>query len=291
MNSQLLSRALHVNDWHIKDIEGLHLAHSPLLSSEKDLIHAFTTRIGGSCPEPYDSFNLGRSVGDEAVKKAALLNREKLCQTLGLTHDRLHVPGQVHSGNVVHVGAESAVHPGSQALSGVDGLTTADRGLPLLLHFADCVPVMVYERRRRLLSIVHAGWRGTAEAIAAQAVKRMVEMGGEPKYMLAAVGPAIGTCCYPTGEDVAVRLMSTVCSDQTHSQAGSAALVQALVLRREDGQPRPNLKAINALQLLQQGVGEVDVTSFCTSCKPELFFSHRQSGGVTGRQGAIACLL
>lgn len=229
---------------------------------------------------------------DEAVKRTALANRERLCAVLGADHTYLKVPGQVHSGTVVPI-LEATAKPD---MANVDGVSTNLAAVPLLLHFADCVPVIIYEKKKELLSIVHAGWRGTAHAIAANAVKLMIEeWGGEVSQMVAAVGPAIGTCCYPTGEDVVEQLMLTLSLPLDGSLA-QAQVAHGLVKREslqgvlEQSQPRPDLKAFNAMQLLLAGVPEVDVCSFCTACRPDLFYSHRQSGGKTGRQGAIAML-
>lgn len=275
-----IQRALSKNQWTVETIDGMQLTRSPLLKSEPGLTHAFTTRHGGECPSPYDNFNLGRSVGDDTVKAFALKNRQRLLKALELNHDILQVPGQVHSGNVVKV------HHGAtkQDLSGVDGLATTDKHLPVLLHFADCVPVLVYERDRELLAIVHAGWRGTAQSIAGRAVEVLESLGGNPAHMVAAVGPAIGPCCYPTGQDVVYSLLATL---KANDKGETEQLKQAFIHDNN----RPDLKAINAMQLLQRGVATVDVTSYCTSCLPEMFYSHRQSGGITGRQGAIGCLV
>lgn len=290
--ADLLKMALLTNEWPTKQIENLELLQSPLLLKEQinGLEHAFTTRHGGQTPSPFDSFNLGRNVAQGALKADALANRQVLCRVLGFNHDALQVPGQVHSGNVVHIN-EIGRDPD---LSGVDALATGLGQVPLLLHFADCVPVMIYERRKKLLAIAHAGWRGTAQSIVKNAVRLLAdELGGNPAQMFAAVGPAIGPCCYPTGQDVVRQLLDTVCGEDSQNFKGGLVpgeISAALVDERPDGSLRPNLKAFNALQLLQVGVCEVDVSNLCTACMPELFYSHRQSGGTTGRQGAIACL-
>ncbi len=272
------------------------IVESPVLNEyAPHLVHAFTTRNGGATPAPYENFNLGRHVQDESLRADALHNRARLCQQLGADHNLLKVPGQVHSGNVVPILERHS----SPELSNVDGVTTALVGVPLLLHFADCVPVIIYDRKNQVVSIVHAGWRGTAQAIAVNAINLMVkDFGADVSEMVAAVGPGIGTCCYPTGEDVVDQLLSTLTS------GGPAEKFAALVERRaaalsgpessshqaDSQQPRPNLKAINAMQLILAGVPEVDVSAFCTACRPDIFYSHRQSGGITGRQGALAML-
>jgi len=115
---------------------------------------------------------------------------------------------------------------------------------------------------------------------------------------VAAVGPAIGTCCYPTGEDVVEQLMLTLATSPHDKLAPvefdegqlSRLVKRAVAAGSHQEQPRPDLKGINAMQLLMAGVPEVDVSSFCTSCRPDIFYSHRQSGGITGRQGAIAMI-
>jgi hypothetical protein len=92
--------------------------------------------------------------------------------------------------------------------------------------------------------------------------------------MVAAVGPGIGSCCYPTSREVAEQLASTV-------PGGSDLIIW-------NEQPHPDLKALNAAQLADSGLARIDVSDLCTACRPDLFYSHRQSGGKTGRQGAIA---
>ncbi len=259
-------------------MDGMEIIFSPSLLELNEVTHAFTTRVGGSTKAPYDSFNLGRSVGDDAVKRDAIENRKKLCNTLSIDFHKLVVPGQVHSPNVALI-EDLASLPD---LKGVDGVTTAREQIPLLLHFADCVPVIVADPQAKAVGVFHAGWRGTAQNIVGNGVKVMArELGAKPERMRAAIGPAIGACCYPTGEDVVEALIATV---------ADKGIAQSLIHRLAD-RAAPDLKAFNALQLLEAGVELVDTCDFCTACKPELFYSHRQSGGTTGRQGALVALV
>lgn len=270
--SKTLERALKKNSWLTTEIAGLTLNQSPLLAKQANLVHAFTTRLGGNSPAPVDTFNLGRHLDTDESRADAANNRQRLCQALGLDFKRLTVPGQVHSAIVVIADEKNTYKE-------VDGVATKELNRPLLLHFADCVPVIIYDTKKSVLSIVHAGWRGTAGSIAKNGVQLMVEhFGSRPGDIIAAVGPAIGSCCYPTGEDVATKLAATVSN------------IADLVTYKE-GVPYPDLKAVNAMQLLESGVAEVDVTDICTACQPELFYSHRQSGGKTGRQGAIGSII
>lgn len=263
------------NDWKLETVNGLELIFSPLLAQQEGLTHAFTTRRGGTSQVPFDSFNLGGRVRtDDEFRQDALANRKKLLNSLSLTWEKVVVAGQVHSRNVVVVKDPHQV----PNVSGVDGLTTNCPDVTLMLHFADCTPVIVFDRRKRIAAIFHAGWKGTAARISGHGVETMIaEFGSNPADMVAAVGPAIGGCCYQTGEDVAVALAQTV--DDADG-----------LIRVVDEKPYPDLKSINAQQLFEAGVGIVEVSHYCTACNPGMFYSHRQSGGTTGRQGALICL-
>lgn len=275
-SSALHEKALRTNQWPLVEKNGLTLVCSPMLSKIDSLRHAFTTRLGGATAPPLDSFNLGRHWNTEESKVDAMNNRRILCQTLSVDADRLTVPGQQHTTNIFLLDGDFVP---SQSLASFDSVATNRAMQPILLHFADCVPVILFDPKTRALCVVHAGWRGTAGGIVSKSVSFLESnFGSRPLDIVAAVGPAIGSCCYETGGDVAEKLASTVRSD-----AGM------LIVERH-GKAYPDLKAINAMQLLESGVEQVDVTAWCTACHPEIFYSHRQSGGQTGRQGAIACI-
>jgi YfiH family protein len=241
------------------------------------LNHAFTTRLGGESEGPLNSFNLGRHIDDQLARDDAMKNRERLCSVLRMNSSVLAVPGQVHSSTVVALDKLAE----DSGLKDVDGLITNKKALPVLLHFADCVPIILFDPDCAVVAVLHAGWRGTALSIARNGVfKLKSDFGCRPKNLKAAIGPSIGSCCYPTSPDVANRLAATISNASRLINWGCS-----------EGQPRPDLKAINAMQLLEAGVGEVDVTDLCTACLPELFYSHRLSNGNTGRQGAIAELV
>lgn len=276
-STNLTEQALQKQDWPLIELGNLTVTRSPALSEVDALTHAFTTRLGGNSAEPLNWFNLGRHWPSEESRQDAMHNRRVLCQLLGLDVERLTVPGQQHTTNIHVVDPATARH--EQRLPDLDGAVTDAAGLPILLHFADCVPVIIYDAQQKVLAIVHAGWKGTAGGIARKAVELMIQRWNtRPRNIVAAVGPAIGSCCYPTGADVAAKL------------GRSVENADGLIVPGEDNQPRPDLKAINAMQLLESGVGWVDVSAFCTACHPEIFYSHRQSGGKTGRQGAIGCI-
>jgi YfiH family protein len=270
------ARALEKHQWLRLERGSIVLHQSPLLARYSDLLeHAFTTRLGGSSASPMSNFNLGRHIDDELIRQDAMKNRQSLCEALNVDHERLVVPGQVHSPTIV----TCADVPEKGALQNVDAVATNSRTLPVLLHFADCVPVILFDPMTMAIAVIHAGWRGTASMIVKNGAKELTDkFGAKPGNIKAAIGPAISSCCYPTSVEAAAQLAQTVTD------------ASSLIITEPGEQPRPDLKAINAMQLLESGVGEVDVTDLCTACLPDLFYSHRQSGGKTGRQGAIAML-
>src|SRR5262249_48579305 len=132
--------------------------------------------------------------------------------------------------------------------------------------------------------------------IASQGVRLLAKHGSRVDHLVAAIGPAIGSCCYPTGLEAASQLLTSLVdglalNGDPHalmSTIKEASLEEFFLIK--DDRFHPDLKAINALQLSRAGVKQVDVTNLCTSCKPELFYSHRLSQGTAGRQAAVACL-
>lgn len=180
---------------------------------------------------------------------------------------------QVHGAEVLIVEDDKKARSGA---SSGDGLITATPGIALTVMTADCVPILLFEPHRKVIAALHAGWRGTAANIVAKAVALMqTRFGATPTALVAAIGPAIGACCYEVDEAVRSRL-ARYAGD---AQAGcfTASLVPSRWML--------DLKAINRLQLLEAGLiaDNVDVSPLCTACEASLFFSHRRDKGKTGR--------
>jgi YfiH family protein len=240
----------------------------------------FSTRLGGVSQGPYSTLNVGYSVADE--QRAVAENRRRFVAALGLEVRDLVVPGQVHGTTVAEVGLaergrgafgrETVVHD-------TDGLRTVEPGVPLMVTFADCVPVLIVARGASgaaRIALVHAGWRGMLAGIVARAARELTVCGDGPlrgsvRLEAAVIGPSIGPCSFTVGEDVGRRFEAAFPDTWRH---GRVDLWQA-ALR----------------QLAAAGLAGTAVANprLCTACDGR-FFSHRRDGGHTGRQAAIAWL-
>jgi YfiH family protein len=216
---------------------------------------AFTTRVGGVSEGPYASLNLGRKSGDDPER--ADENRRIACDAIGADVEKLALNFQVHSARVLRA---------APALRGehADGLWTDEPGLPILAMSADCLPIVLARIGKPGVAVLHAGWRGLLAGIAAAGT---AVLGGDD--LVAAVGPAIGPCCYEVGEEVAAPFRERFGDD----------VVQ---------ESRLDLWTSAERALRAAGVERVDRFDRCTACEPEWFFSHRRDAGITGRQGVIA---
>ena len=218
---------------------------------------AFTTRVGGVSEGPFASLNLGRKSGDDVAR--ADENRRIACDAIGADVSKLALNYQVHSDRVVQT------EPGARG-EHADGLWTNEPGLPILAMSADCLPIAIVrlETEEPAVAVLHAGWRGLLAGIAAAGTRAL---GGGT--LAAAVGPAIGPCCYEVGEEVAEPFRERFGDD---------------VVR----EGRLDLWTSAERALRAAGVGHVHRCDRCTACEPEAFFSHRRDHGRTGRQGVIA---
>ena len=235
-----------------------------------EVVHGVFTRLGGVSASPFVSLNVGRSVGDDP--RAVEANHGLIYQALSISPDDIATAHQVHSSRVAVVG----VGERGRAIPGTDALVTGAPGVALMLRFADCVPIALYDPVKRVVGLVHAGWRGTVQGIARRAVLAMVEAyGSRPADIVAGIGPSIGPCCYQIGRNV-VQLVREAFADWP-----------SLLRRQGDGSFHFDLWEANRQQLAQVGVGEIEVAGVCTACHNDEFFSHRADGPRTGRFGVV----
>jgi len=231
---------------------------------------AFSTRIGGVSEPPFDTLNLGILTDDE--KGAVAENRQRLAAALGFAPEHVVFALQVHGTRLIEHSEGSSEFRGSFGTTYVqkeprngfpeaDGHVVREPGLAPLVFVADCLPVALHGPGG--LAMVHAGWRGLAGGIVAAAAEAV-------EASSAAIGPGIGPCCYEVGDEVLGAF-----ADLGDGIAQGRMLDLPEVARR---------------QLARTGVENVQSAGLCTSCEPELFFSHRRDHGRTGRQAGIAWL-
>lgn len=244
-----------------------------LLDGWADLTQAVFTRAGGVSDPPFDSLNISFAVRDDPDRVRA--NRGLMARSVGWDPASLVTGQQVHGCSVAAVGRDAI---GGGDLPETDALVTDQPGVLLLLKFADCVPIILWDPVRRVVALAHAGWKGTARGIAAATVEFMARRyGSSPSALFAGVGPSIGPCCYQVGPEVATL------AERAFAGTG--------VLRWESaGDIRFDLWSANAEALMRVGVPEesIAIAGICTRCRNDLFFSHRASGGHTGRFGMVA---
>jgi purine-nucleoside/S-methyl-5'-thioadenosine phosphorylase / adenosine deaminase len=220
----------------------------------------FTTRRGGVSSGPYESLNLGFLTDDE--RAAVAHNRASLAESLGV---RFAYGRQVHG---TYVRTATAASDEGTMPEEADGTATSMPGVAPMVLTADCLPIAI--AGDGVVAMVHAGWRGLAEGVIAEAVSAVRALGASGP-LAAAIGPGAGPCCYEVGDEVR-----------------SAFYAEGPDVRSERNL---DLKAIASRQLERSGVSDVHDLGLCTICAdPSLFFSHRRDDGLTGRQAGVAWL-
>ncbi len=228
-------------------------------------IHGFTGRAGGVSADAYSELNLSFSVNDDPERVAENWRRLQLH-----LHDvPLVIPRQVHGTNILVVEGDA---PGSDPsapppvrLGEADAIVCDRPGIAVGVLTADCVPILLRARSGRCVAAIHAGWRGTAAGIVGRVLEVLTQRFSLPvEQVEALLGPSIGGCCYEVEADVA----------------------EALGVVSENTKVRVDLRRLNARQLELAGVRSEAVLLLggCTRCEADAYFSHRASGGCTGRQ-------
>ncbi|QGP92937.1 Polyphenol oxidase [Neomoorella glycerini] len=266
-----------------ENINGIDCWREAFLEEQAPVRAYFSGRAGGCSQPPYDTLNLGLHVGDAPA--AVLANRRRLAGALDLPLEEWVIGEQVHGNRVALVGRQDAGRGAGElatALPGVDALVTAAPGVTLVAFFADCVPLYLVDPVRGIIGLAHAGWKGTVLQVGTRVVARMVAAyNSDPAELLAAIGPAIGPCCYQVDHRVAGAVKEHL------PWAGEVLTPDG------PGHYRLDLPRANYLELLAAGLKPEHITSagLCTCCRAGTFFSYRAAGGPTGRQAALLSLL
>lgn len=257
-----------------KTVDGLKLLFFEILVPYGDLMHAVTTRLGGVSPPPFHSLNLGIGTADdpEHIEK----NYLRLSRALGFDLASVVTSHQVHGDRIAHITSMPHQHtpfPCAHTLDGYDAFITRSVNIVLMVRVADCVPIILFDPDRRVVALVHAGWRGTLSSVVRTTVQTMVRAYGcRLETIRAGIGPAIGVCCFSVTYDVGVLF---------HATFGR----KCPYIHEASGSIHVDLAGLNRMQLSDAGLvpEHIEVSGTCTACNLHLFFSHRGEQGKTGR--------
>ena len=244
---------------------------------EAGFVNACSCRKNGESDIVAGTLNLALHVGDDVEK--VLRNREAFAEAICVDASRFTTCQQVHGSKVVLVTEEltgSGAKDFVNTIADTDALITNLPDVPLLLFYADCVPVLLADVETGAIGLAHAGWRGTVANIGAKTLAAMVEaFGTKPENVLAAIGPSIGACCYEVDDFV---------RDQ-------ASGYEEFFAAKGGGKYQLDLWGMNAKQLQETGVPaeNVVVAEVCTNDNVDLFCSYRAEQGRTGRMGVSLC--
>jgi len=269
------------------------------------LLHGFSTRTGGKTTaykpdQRAGELNLGFTASDP--RETVLANRKLFLHAV--TKDKGSIPSlvtlrQIHSSIVYLVGHADA---GEEAHLKGDGMMTGERGVLLGIQTADCIPVLIVDKKKRVVAAFHAGWRGTLKRIVENGVGRMrVEFGSRPEDLTAAIGPGIGQCCYAVGDEVrsefesqfayASELFCDVYDSDPIKEKYPLLFLTARAPGHSNLGPNLHLDLVeaNRRQLLDAGLPaeSIFVQGDCTSCRTDRYFSHRAEHGFTGRSLSV----
>jgi len=262
------------------------LRQSTLLSdfSEYGVLHGFSSREGGVSTLPHTySLNLARNLGDNDETVEQNIDIFARAVSNGICgKDRAVITSQIHSAKVRLIdeknAGEGAVIPVGEAC---DGFVTDIPYVMPIVRTADCVPILLCgtkESSEPVVAAVHAGWRGTVNGIAAEAVRLMLSLGCRKGSIAAAIGPHIRFCCYEVGDDF-FESVKALCGYD---------FAMRHIKPSQDGRLHADLSTMNLEILSDCGVtgDRCDISDNCTACDPEVFYSHRASHGKRGTMGA-----
>jgi purine-nucleoside/S-methyl-5'-thioadenosine phosphorylase / adenosine deaminase len=280
----------------------LQILRSEKLGKLAWLIHGFSTRLSGvSRAYGGNALNLGFTKQDS--RTAVERNRELFFKELGASSGRKMWPlislRQIHSDLIHRVDGSEAT---SAPIAG-DGLITDTPEIVIAVQAADCVPVILVDRKRRAIGVFHAGWRGTVQRIVEKGVGEMRKhFHSDPRNLVAAIGPSVQACCYEVGEEVRTKFeaqfayANALFGEVKESDPVREKYPLLFLTARAPGHSELPVKLFldlveaNRRQLLDAGlsVKNIEANSPCTACHTELLFSHRSEKGVTGRMMAAA---
>lgn len=222
------------------------------LVQQKRLIHGFSTRKFGN-------MFVKKSIGESN-------DLEKFLEALGLKKKDLVMMEQVHGRKVLRVGEKEV----GRVIRGVDGLVTEKKGVVLGVKVADCLPVLFFDKKKRIIGVAHAGWKGVLAEIGQEVVRKMKLLGSQPGDILVGIGPHIKSCCYSVGKDRRNKFFR---------KFGS---LPEMIFENKN-RIYLNLVVPLKVQLIEVGVlkKNIEDSSACTFCQNDEFFSYRKDNEKT----------
>lgn len=255
--------------WYRQAVDNLVILRFDLKIGATGIHAAFSTRHGGTSRPPFAGLNMGSNVGDEP--RAVMRNREAFLKALGFNITDIVSSQQVHQ-DQVHVVLEGDRGRGAfdpkTSIPSRDALITCERRLPLMMYFADCLPVFIFDPSCPAVGIVHSGREGTLRGVVLRTVEKMIaEFGSVPKDCYAAIGPSIRGCCYAVDDRIMDRVMALT--------DGGLSIHP---LTNMPGKYALDLAEVNKYLLVKAGLPQDHIhdVGLCTSCHQDLFFSHQR---------------
>lgn len=249
------------------------------INNNLKVIVAFTCRSGGYSQHPYTSLNMATHVNDDY--KDVIANRKRFLQMYQMDVAQSVAANQVHGNQVYHVTkkdlGKGSIYP---PISDADGLITHENDIALLSFYADCVPIYIWDSHKGIISVAHAGWKGTTLDIGGKMVENFCKnFNSNVGDIQTVIGPSICKTCYQVGPDVV---------EQFKISFDEKELKQFAIEQAKD-QYQLDLWKANEQLLLRRGIlpHNLTIMGLCTSCNPNLFFSHRRDHGKTGRMAAV----
>lgn len=240
-------------------INGKKILKSNIFES-KNFTHFFTTRETVVTPK-----------GIKALEQTANENLKEISKYLGISLDSIIIPEQTHSDNI-------GIAKKGNIYNNTDSLIIEDSDIAILLNFADCTPVILYDKVNNIGAIAHAGWKGTAKSIVQKTVLKMKEIyKTNPNDIVAIIGPAISMKNYAVDKSVFDKIYKTMKYDYTDWYEYNI----------KENKYYIDLKTVNEHQLRELGVQTIDKCEYCTYDSVDVFFSYRKEQGITARHSAI----
>lgn len=272
---------MHTTGFKENILDGLYYYTIPSFSTTGQVKHGFSSRLGGVSSGACSSLNLGFKRKDTSVNVKN--NFELFCQSVGIETKQMVFTDQVHKDRIAIVD-ERDIGKGFDRESDIfetDGLITNKLGVALVTFYADCVPLFFLDPIKKVIGLSHSGWRGTVAKIGMKTLNSMKDVfGTNPADCLVGIGPSIGSCCFEVDEPVAEEFCKAF------------PLYSDVLIEPKGNKYYIDLWAANRIQLEASGVQRKNITisSLCTCCNRDTFFSHRGDNGQTGSLAAVLML-